>query len=343
MLLGGAAGLAWLRFLYPRSAAAGAGREVEIKIAPGKTLESVVEELEREHMVAQPAFFRAYMQLRGADKALRQGRFRVSDDLRPGELARRLARNLGPSWVRVTVPEGWHRFAIAEKLEAWGVCPKEEFLRVAARSAPPVRLRKPRVGVEGYLFPDTYEFRVESSAREVLKKMLDQWRAKTMRLLETYPAQLAQRQRELGWGLDEVVTLASIVEKESALAEERPVIAGVFLNRLRSPRFRPKRLQADPTVSYGCIASGESIPSCKGFRGTITKAMLADKSNPFNTYQIEGLPPAPIANPGLASLRAVLMPQNHEYFYFVARGNRAHRFSKTLGDHNRAVSPLRGR
>ena len=134
-----------------------------------------------------------------------------------------------------------------------------------------------------------------------------------------------------------MITLASIVEAEAAVAAELPVIAGVFLNRLRDPEFRPKRLQADPTVSYGCRLQ-PSLPSCAGFDGRrITRAMLAGADNPYNTYRHEGLPPGPVGNPGLAAVEAVLAPAEHDYLYFVARGGGRHAFSATLEEHNRAV------
>jgi UPF0755 protein len=119
--------------------------------------------------------------------------------------------------------------------------------------------------------------------------------------------------------------------------EERPVIAGVFLNRLRDPKWKPRRLQADPTVAYGCAVL-PSMPACQGFDGRrITRAMLLDASNPYNTYRLDGLPPGPIANPGLSSLRAVLVPAHHEYYYFVAVGGGRHRFSRSLEEHHLAT------
>jgi UPF0755 protein len=115
------------------------------------------------------------------------------------------------------------------------------------------------------------------------------------------------------------------------------VIAGVFLNRLRDPSFHPKRLQADPTVAYGCLLQPELV-SCLGFDGKrVTRSMTADPQNLYNTYRIEGLPPSPIANPGLSALRAVLHPAEHGYFYFVARGDGHHSFSASLSEHNQAV------
>src|SRR5690606_9787343 len=140
---------------------------------------------------------------------------------------------------------------------------------------------------------------------------------------------------EIGMGAHEVVVLASVVEKEAAVADERPIIAGVFLNRLRSETFRPRRrLQADPTVSYGCLAEPEGARSCARFDGRITGAMRDAPRISYCSYRNEGLPPGPIANPGLAAITAVLDPTRHNYLYFVARGGRRHHFSATLDAHN---------
>jgi UPF0755 protein len=157
-------------------------------------------------------------------------------------------------------------------------------------------------------------------------------------LLASEPEARDRLSRELGFGLREIVILASIVEKEAHVPEELPIIAGVFLNRLRDPHFRPKRLQADPTVAYGCLLQ-PALPSCAGFDGKrVTRIMTADPQNPYNTYRIEGLPPAPIANPGISALKAVLHPSEHGYLYFVARGDGRHTFSANLDAHNLATA-----
>ncbi len=159
---------------------------------------------------------------------------------------------------------------------------------------------------------------------------------------EQHAARLTELGETLGWTFQEVLTLASVVEKEAAAAVERRTIAGVFLNRLQSETFRPlQRLQADPTVSYGCIAEPDATPSCANFRGTITRAMLSDSGNRYNTYRHPGLPPTPICNPGLPSIEAVLDPEPHDYLYFVARGHGRHSFSATLEEHNEAVARYR--
>src|SRR5690606_25798091 len=140
----------------------------------------------------------------------------------------------------------------------------------------------------------------------------------------------AQLEGSLGWGRREIVTLASMVEKEAAVDEERPTIASVFLNRLRDPGFKRKVLQCDPTSGYGCLVLGDQVPACDGYAGKITPAINHDPHNTYSTYVREGLPPGPIANPGAKSLEAVLAPANTSYLYFVVREGRHHAFSETL-------------
>src|SRR5262249_20685998 len=140
--------------------------------------------------------------------------------------------------------------------------------------------------------------------------------------------------RTLGWGAAEIVTLASIVEKEAAVDDERAIIASVFLNRLRDPTFVPHRLQADPTAAYGCLAQSPPTSACVGWLaaggGRPSAEIEHDEGNLWSTYTHEGLPPSPIANPGDASIAAVLAPAKTKYLYFVAKGGGRHTFSESL-------------
>jgi UPF0755 protein len=138
----------------------------------------------------------------------------------------------------------------------------------------------------------------------------------------------------MGWNRRQIVTLASMVEKEAAKDEERPIIASVFLNRLTDPTFTPKLLQCDPTAAYGCLVS--DAPTCMTFT-KITHDVLQDAKNPYNTYKHEGLPPGPIANPGSKSMEAVLRPATTKYLYFVAKGGGLHTFSETYAEHQKAT------
>jgi UPF0755 protein len=142
---------------------------------------------------------------------------------------------------------------------------------------------------------------------------------------------------QLGWGDHEIVVLASIVEKETGARHERPLIAGVFLNRLRFPSFSPKLLQTDPTIVYGCVVPTDKSAACQKFEGRIRTIHLRDKDNPYSTYAHEGLPPGPISNPGRDALEAVLSPKKSRFLYFVARNDGTHQFSKSVAEHEKAV------
>jgi UPF0755 protein len=190
---------------------------------------------------------------------------------------------------------------------------------------------------EGYLFPATYEFPKDADAREVVQRLVKESDRRWEALLEARKDGFAALQSSLGWGRREVLTLASMIEKEAAVDDERPLIASVFLNRLLDPGFHPKRLQSDPTSSYGCIAWPEEAPSCADFAGKPTPAVNQDPKNRYSTYVRSGLPPGPIANPGARSIEAALAPSATRYLYFVASGGGRHTFSESLDAHNGAV------
>jgi UPF0755 protein len=235
---------------------------------------------------------------------------------------------------RVTIPEGFSRFDIADRLAARGVCARAAFLSATTDAALLAALEVPGTSAEGYLFPDTYALAPGSDAHSVVRRMVANFRARTRPLFAEHADALTSH----GLTAHDALVLASVVEKEAVVADEQPVIAGVFWNRLRRADFTPHRLQADPTVSYGCRAAPEAAPSCARFDGRrITRTMTNDAANPYNTYRRDGLPPGPISSPGLGAIRAALAPAAHDYFYFVARGGRRHTFSRTLAEHDSAV------
>jgi UPF0755 protein len=339
----GLAALGWLVMAYPHGPGTGEGRVVELQIGPDDGLPAVVAQLEARGLLVRPDAFLWYARVLGAGEHLRRGRVLVRDSMGPRELLRRIAEGYGRVQLRIVIPEGFNRFEIAERLDRWGVTPTRAFLAATQDPELLAELGIDGDSAEGWLFPDTYLFFDDTPAPAVVRRLVEQGRARFGALLEGRHAQAVTALRdELGWGEQEILTLASIVEKEAAVASERPIIAGVFLNRMRDPDFRPRRLQADPTVSYGCRALPD-LPSCEGFDGQhITRRMLADADNPYNTYRFEGLPPGPIASPGVGALRAVLEPAEHDYLYFVARGGGRHSFSATLEAHNAAVERHRG-
>jgi UPF0755 protein len=214
----------------------------------------------------------------------------------------------------ITIPEGYSLKQIADLLEESGLIKGDEFLSKTEDPDTTVRYALKSPTLEGYLYPDTYHFAKGQSASVLIDLMVSRFRQVTTPFME--------RVRFVGLTLHEVITLASIVEKETGRPEERPVIASVFLNRL----MKGMRLESDPTVIYGI----------RDFNGNLTREHLS-KSTPYNTYRISGLPPGPIANPGLESIKAVLYPAGTDYLFFVSRNDGTHHFSRTYQEHQTAV------
>jgi len=265
--------------------------------------------------------------------------------LDPWDLRRLLERAPDRPLARVTIPEGFHRFDIATRLDKLGVAGRAAFLRA---SADPVLLGElgveTRGGVasaEGYLFPATYDFPIDTDPRDVVRRLVSEAARRWASLAVKHASGVASLRATLGFGRREILILASMVEKEAAVAEERPLVASVFLNRLLDPTFKPKRLQSDPTAAYACHAEPAAVPACAGFSGKVTPAINRDPMNRYSTYVNEGLPPGPIANPGGPSIEAVLAPAATKYLYFVAKGGGRHTFSEGLEQHNEAVRKLR--
>lgn len=336
LFVAAAVAVGYLVVVYPAERGTGTG-VAAVTIDTSTTLADVAHALGREKSVGHPLVFQLYARALGAQTHLKRGRILVMRNMTARELLQRVASGYGSAAVRITIPEGWTRFEIANRLAEWSVCDRASFL--AATEDPQLLAGiDPRAqSVEGFLFPDTYWLSDALSPRAVVDRMLANGRKRWTTLEQSDAAGLTRLREELGFGVFEIMTLASIVEKEARAASEQPVIAGVFLNRLRDPKFRPKRLQADPTVAYGCQLY-PNLASCAQFDGRrVTRVMTADPANPYNTYRLEGLPPGPIASPGSSALRAVLAPATHGYFYFVARGDGRHAFTATLESHGAEV------
>ncbi len=219
--------------------------------------------------------------------------------------------------IRVTIPEGFNSYQIGELLDKKRVCRYEDFIRYAFS-----RLTAEKYGihsdrVEGFLFPDTYEFSEDMNAEQVIRVMVENF-------WKHYPEEFKKREKELGWDTYRVVTLASIIQKETSKVEEMPLVSAVYHNRLKKGML----LQADPTVIYGLYPN---------FDGNLKKKDLLDRSNRWNTYVYKGLPPTPICNPGLLAIKAALYPASVDYLYFVAKGDGTHYFSRTYEEHRKAV------
>jgi UPF0755 protein len=244
--------------------------------------------------------------------------------------------------VRVTLPEGWNHVQIGRRLEELEVTTLGDFRSAAYDPKLLAELALPGPSVEGYLFPATYELFVDSDARAVVRTLVTEAKKRFGRLEAENPSAFERLGRDQGFRLHEIVTLASVVERETGDAAELPLVAGVFMNRLSDPTFRPqKTLQSDPTALYGCLVEPTRAISCAVSSDVVTPGMLRDSANRYNTYRHPGLPPGPIGNPGERALKAVLAPEKTEYLYFVAKGQGKHQFSKTFDEHREAVGKRR--
>jgi len=256
-------------------------------------------------------------------KRLQAGEYYFDHPVNSREVFWKVAR--GQIYVHtITVPEGWTMLDIAAEFERQGVCGREEFL-TAAHDTTMISDLAPRANsLEGFLFPSTYDFTRHATCEGAVKRMVQNFRA----VWETI---VAARPAPQGVTLDALqqVTLASLVERETPEPEERPLVAGVFYNRLRIG----EPLQCDPTVQYAMALAGRPEKN--------VHAVDLKINSPYNTYLHKGLPPGPIANPGEASLRAALAPATTDYLYFVANDAGGHAFSRTLAEHNRNVARLR--
>ena len=266
-------------------------------------------------------------------RTLKAGEYRFDGAASGIRIFRRLVR--GDVVIHtVVVPEGYNIFEIAAAIESAGLGSKEDFLEVAKQETGLVRDLDPEAkSLEGYLFPDTYLFTRTMSMREMAAAMVRRFRkeAQALGLHPSTPTAGAPGTPGLQQDPHQVVTLASIVEKETADPSERPEIASVYSNRLS----HNMALAADPTVVYAAQLQGD-------YRGTIYQSDLQSDS-PYNTYRHPGLPPGPIANPGAASLRAAMQPAQTDYLFFVAAGDGSgrHHFSSTFEQHERNVLAYR--
>jgi len=292
----------------------GQGSEVvAVRIAPGSSLGAIGATLHQAGVLTHRQPFLLAARLRGLDRKLRSGDFEIHPSWNLPTLLNTLLSGRG-RMLSVTLPEGITLRQIADRLEAAGITNGEAFLLLCRDRAFLDRLGIPAPTAEGFLFPETYIFSPSSRPEEVITVMYSQFRD-IFRELE------AESPRRDG-SLLELVTLASLVEKETSLPEERPLVAAVFANRLR----QGYRLQSDPSVIYGI----------EDFNGNLTRKDL-ETPTPYNTYAIRGLPPGPIASPGRGSLWAALNPARADYLYFVSRNDGSHHFSRSLEEHNRAV------
>jgi len=284
-------------------------------IKNGETLHSVSFRLAQGGFLRYPALFAGYLTLKGLDQKIKAGYYMPHSSMTPLEILDTLITGL-VSIQGITIPEGYTVEQIGLLLENEGIVEKSAILEA---SHDPDLLRTMKVSadsMEGYLFPDTYQIYRGMTSEEIVRIMVRRFR-------EVITPEMKKRCSEMGWDLHDVVTLASIIEKETPREDERPMIASVLMNRLKNGMH----LQSDPTVIY-CVSD---------FNGNLAKANL-EEAILYSTYVFKGLPPGPISNPGLASIKATLYPARTPYLFYVSRNDGSHEFSVTMKDHNQAVS-----
>ncbi|HKA88972.1 MAG TPA: endolytic transglycosylase MltG [Haliangiales bacterium] len=324
---------------YPDRPHEGAGADVTVKISKGMRFPEVAEALAQKGVVDRPTWFRLYAMHRGLANRVRAGTYTFKDNATPRDVLDLLVKGVEEIDVTVTVPEGKNLLEVLALIGQAGVAEATE-LEALARD--PEWLKQAGIEgetVEGYLYPDTYRFKKPSPPKVVLETVLKQHRIVYDELAKKHARSLDRLKKQLGWGDREVVTLASIVEKETGDPAERARVASVFVNRLTLASFPSRRLETDPTIRYGCTVPRDRSKACRDWdpSGRLHRAQLDDGDNAYNTYQHAGLPPGPISNPGRASLEAAMAPEPSGYLYFVAKDERTHVFSKTYEEHARWV------
>jgi UPF0755 protein len=285
-----------------------------VNVPAGRKFKDLCNDLYQARIIRQPNKFEQFARIQGLDKHIKAGEYELSADMPP----RQIIEILVSGRVRlhkITVPEGYNLRQIAALIDQSGCGTQSGFLKAATD---PARVRKMGISAqtfEGYLFPDTYYFPKNIQPKKIIETMVNRFQS-------VFKPEWKNRAQAMGFSVHAIVTLASIIEKETGVAAERPIISSVFHNRLK----RNMRLDSDPTVIYGI----------KDFDGNITRKHLATPS-PYNTYMISGLPPGPIANPGVKALEAALYPANTDFLYFVSKKDHTHQFSTRISDHLRAV------
>ena len=295
--------------------------EVELVIPKGKSATQIAFALKEKGLIRNPLAFKFYIQLTGRTKDIQAGEFLLSPNLSVSKLIDELSK--GPVELWVTIPEGLRREEIVEKFiqglqkqDTNANTFRQEFLSESS-------------DLEGFLFPDTYLFPREASASMVVKKMKTTFDVKIVPLKEN----ILKNDSTSDLKLKEIVILASIIERETKTEEERPVVSGILYNRMRIGMA----LQADATVQYalGTQRCSQKVTDCDWWTSPTKQDLEID--SPFNTYKHTGLPPGPIANPGISSLRAAVSPDDNDYLYYLHDSNGNIHYARSLEEHNANV------
>ena len=293
-------------------------KTIEVQIPPGTTFWQALEIFSREGLLRDKNILLLFGRISGIDRKIRAGYYSVSGSVSPLDIFKMLKEGRIIEYD-ITVLEGDSLLEIGDKLSSKGIISQDDFKQLASDEEFLYSYDIDAPSIEGYIFPDTYKVAKGMDPKDALGVMINRMRVK-------FTPDLCERASEIGFSEKETLTLASIIEKESATDEERFLISAVFHNRLR----KGIPLQADPTAIYGIKSSKEKI----------TASDLRKKTK-YNTYVIRGLPPGPIASPGIRSIEAALYPADVPYVYFVSNNDGTHHFSVTAEEHSVAVRAYR--
>lgn len=292
--------------------------EIEVYIPKGSSFSNIASTFKEKGIIKNELIFKITGRILGIEKKARAGYYLITKDMTLIDILRKLLEGKIIEYP-ITIVEGDSLYEIAEKLakinpefetQLFELSSDKNFLKSLNIQAP---------SLEGYLFPATYSIPKGMDLKEIINMMVKKF-------WSVYDENLMEKTKKMGWTVNEVITLASIIEKEAKLEEERPIISAVYHNRLKLGM----PLQADPTAIYGI----------KRFKDGVKKKDLLNKT-PYNTYLIKGLPPGPIASPGLSAIKATLNPAKVPYLYFVAKGDGSHEFSSTYTRHLTAINEIR--
>ncbi|WP_300459262.1 endolytic transglycosylase MltG [Desulfobacula sp.] len=286
----------------------------EFTITPGQSLKRIAKNLEKNAIISNQLYFIVFTKLKKAEKKLQAGEYHLSGASSPEQILEILTSGRVKLY-RITIPEGLNINEIGDLMETMGGCNQKTFSDLCHDRSFAHSLGIKSTTLEGYLFPDTYFYPKQASCEDIIRTMVGHFN-------RIFTPKWQARAKTLGFSVHEIVILASMIEKETGDASERPLIASVFHNRLK----KNMRLESDPTVIYGI----------NDFDGNIKRKHLK-MPTPYNTYQIKGLPQGPIANPGALSIQAALYPAPTKYLFFVSKKDTTHQFSRTLQEHNQAV------
>jgi UPF0755 protein len=302
---------------------------VSVSVEENAAVQDIGDTLEEEGVIDSAIQFRVLAELLGYDRMLQAGEYEFDPGTPALEVVYRMRRGI-VSPLFVTVVEGWRLEEVADALDEQGVISREEFLEAAVAGNFDLdfdflRRLGSATPLEGYLFPATYFYRRDDSAEDVIQQMLQA-------VDENFTGDLRSQALDRGLTMHAVLTLASIIEREAKVPEERPIMAQVFLKRgrLGIP------LEADPTVQYALVDDPESVTKFGYWKAQLTSDDL-ELDSPYNTYRVPGLPPTPIAAPRLDSIIAVIEPADTNYLYFVAKPDGSHAFAETLEEHQRNI------